>query len=215
MPCSQCVGIDQMFDEQSAIKQLKKYLKKGPEKPTALLIAGLEKQSVKGLSLLDIGGGIGAIHHAAIESGVSSVTDVDASAGYLKVAKEEAARRNVAGNIKYLQGDFLDVAEEVASHDIVTLDKVICCYPDVEQLLSKSLKRTNQFYALVFPKSVWVGRVASWFVNLGMAISGSSFRTYIHSRKLVEQRISEAGFQKCYHRKTFVWHVQVWKKVSD
>lgn len=79
MACSQCRGIEGFFGRRQAGRQLNRYHKRGPDKTTRLLIAALEAEGVDGLTLLDIGGGIGAIALALLKAGVARATDVDAS----------------------------------------------------------------------------------------------------------------------------------------
>ena len=79
MICPQCVGVEKLFDEKYAQRDLKRYLRKGPVKTTRLLIEAIRAEGVKDLSLLDIGGGIGAIQLELFEAGVSRALDVDAA----------------------------------------------------------------------------------------------------------------------------------------
>ena len=79
MTCSQCQGIEQEFNRKHALEQLKKYRKKGVADTTRQLIAALMEDGVDGMTLLDIGGGVGAIQYALLKAGVSQAVDVDAS----------------------------------------------------------------------------------------------------------------------------------------
>ena len=66
MDCCQCQGIEQVFDERQAKKDLKQYRKKGPSSTTRILVEAIKAQGVQDLSLLDIGGGVGAIQHGLL-----------------------------------------------------------------------------------------------------------------------------------------------------
>ena len=83
-----------------AASQLRKYREKGPIASTRTLIDALKAVGVEGATLLDIGGGIGAIQHELLAAGVAHATSVDASAPYLGAAREESDRRG--------QGDRVD-----------------------------------------------------------------------------------------------------------
>src|SRR5512140_3588534 len=113
MSCSQCQGIEKLFDEQMAARELSIYRSKGADKTTRMMIAALKKEGVRGLSLLDLGGGGGAVQHELLESGVDSATDVDASRAYLNAAREEAQRRGLDGRVRYQFGDFVDIAAQI------------------------------------------------------------------------------------------------------
>jgi len=79
MNCCQCQAIESRFNQKVAAEKLKQYRHKGPEKTTRLLLDALKAESVAGLTLLDIGGGIGAIQHELLKTGLSSATGVEAS----------------------------------------------------------------------------------------------------------------------------------------
>jgi magnesium-protoporphyrin O-methyltransferase len=61
MDCCQCEGIETLFNEKEAKHKLKVYRKDGPAKTTRMLVEALRVEGVQGLTLLDIGGGVGAI----------------------------------------------------------------------------------------------------------------------------------------------------------
>ena len=65
MPHCQCEGIEQCFDSQRATSELDEYRKHGLSKNTRLLVEALQTQGIAGLTLLDIGGGVGGISHDA------------------------------------------------------------------------------------------------------------------------------------------------------
>ena len=93
MNCSQCQGIESVFDRKTAAQKLTQYRRQGPDQTTRMLIDALKSEGVEDLTLLDIGGGVGAIQYELIKAGVRSATSVDASSAYLAVARDEAQRQ--------------------------------------------------------------------------------------------------------------------------
>ncbi len=214
MSCIHCCGANQLFDDKSAKKDLKRYLKKGPRKPTKLLVDTLKKLDLKGLSLLDIGGGIGPIPLELIPEGISKVIDIDASSGYIHIAKLEAEKRGYTNIIKYQLGDFVDVSPQINPHDIVTLDKVICCYPHVDELLKASLSKATKYYGVVYPQTNWVSKFMATLINLTMWFKKNPFRTFIHPTELVHTTILKAGFKKVHSANYFLsWQIHLYKKI--
>src|SRR4029453_15287431 len=122
------------YSERLAASELRKYRKKGPIPSTRTLIEALKAEGVEGATLLDVGGGIGAIQHELLDAGIARATSVDASAPYLVAAREESDRRGHGGRVTYRHGDFVELAESVPPADIVTLDRVINVYPDWQRL---------------------------------------------------------------------------------
>lgn len=213
MSCqAHCCGIEKLFNEKKARKQLKKYQKKGIKGPTKILVDFLKRQELSNLSLLDIGGGIGAIQSELLKAGVSKSTDVDASPGYMKIAKENAANHQQSEQVSYVEGDFTDKHQVVASHDIVTLDKVICCYPNADALLNNSLDKSSKYYALVFPKDTFLAKFGGKTLNFLLRLINHGYQSYLHSPKWVKAEIENKGFKSIYSDTTFMWHVWVFEK---
>src|SRR3972149_11462112 len=92
MSCAQCQVIERMFDRRAAERELSQYRAAGPGGTTRRLINARKAEGVAGLTLLDIGGGVGAIQHELLRAGARSATAVDASSAYLDAARAEVAR---------------------------------------------------------------------------------------------------------------------------
>ena len=167
--------------------------------------------------MLDIGGGIGPIPLELLTNEVNKVTDVDAAEGYISIAKAETEKRfKNRYSITYIHGDFVDVHHQIEKHDIVTLDKVICCYPNAEKLLKTSLAKATTYYGLVYPQASFLAKIIVLFLNLSLKIKGNPFRTFIHSPKLVHQTITNAGFKKIASKKTLLsWQIHLYKKYTN
>ena len=74
MSCAQCEGIEHQFDRGEARKKLRHFRRRGPDKTTRLLIEGLRAalstSNTHDATLLDIGAGVGAIHHELLNDRV-------------------------------------------------------------------------------------------------------------------------------------------------
>ncbi len=212
MNCCQCQGIEELFSQQYVDKELSDYRAKGPDKTTRMLTQAIKKEGVDGLTLLDIGGGVGAVQHALINAGVHDVTSVEASTAYLMASKAEAQRRALSDHISYQHGDFVDLAPEIEPADIVTLDRVICCYPDMEMLVSLSAKRARKIYGLVYPRDNWWIRIALAVGNFFFKLRRSAYRGFVHPTKTVEAILGGNGLKRRSYYKTLVWQVVVYSR---
>lgn len=210
--CHHCQGLDSLFDDKTAQKELKAYRKKGPRKTTKMLVDALKRENVAGMSLLDIGGGVGAIQHELLNAGAGSSTHVDASASYLEASRQETERLGHADNAAYAFGNFVDLAPEIQPADIVTLDRVICCYPDMPALVELSSARANSFYAVVYPRDTWWMKIGMAAVNFGSWLLRKPYRFYIHPTAAVETIVQNNGFKQLVRQKTFIWQVVVYKQ---
>jgi magnesium-protoporphyrin O-methyltransferase len=210
MTCCQCEGIEREFDAEEAENEIAAYRKDGPGETTQILIDALTDLGVEGLTLLDIGGGVGAIQHAMLSAGASSATAVEASTAFARAAQDEAKELGWSDQVQVQHGNFVDLAEQITLHDVVTLDRVICCYHDMESLVGLSAARASELYGLVYPRDVWWNKVLSRLGNLLFWITRNPFRTFIHSDAGVERILIELGFEKVFHKKLLSWQVVVY-----
>lgn len=202
-----CQSCEDQFDERHAADDLKTYRRDGPNPTTRTLLTFLRGQNLANMTLLDVGGGVGAIHHELLDAGVERATHVDASAAYLRVAREEAERRGHAARVEFHHGDFVDVAKRLAPVDIVTLDRVICCYPDMPSLVASAASRALRFVAAVFPRDRWFLRMGFPAHNCFKRLTRNPFRIYLHSPPDIESTLGRYGFERQSYAQTFVWSV--------
>ncbi|MEE9166989.1 MAG: class I SAM-dependent methyltransferase [Candidatus Neomarinimicrobiota bacterium] len=195
-----------------AKRDLKRYRKKGPVRTTRILIEALTSNGIPGQTLLDIGGGVGAIQHEFLKAGLENATNVDASKAYIASAQEEAGRQGFADRVSYHHGDFVDLAPEIEEADIVTLDRVICCYDDMERLVGLSAERAGKLYGVVYPRDNWLMKVARPVINFVFWLKGNPFRMFVHPTQAVDTRIQESGLKPYFHRKTAIWQVVVYAR---
>ena len=212
MSCQQCQGIETVFDKKVATKELRQYRKKGPDKTTRMLIEALEAEGVGGMTLLDIGGGIGAIQHELLAVGVSSATSVEASPAYIEAAVEESERQGRMDLVTYQYGNFVDLATDVAPADIVTLDRVICCYDDMQTLVGLSSARANKLYGAVYPRDTWWTKIGFAIINFGLRVKGNPFRSFLHPTEAVDRLVRDNGLEPIFYRKTTIWQVVVYAR---
>ena len=212
MTCTRCCGIEQQFNDKVARRELKKYRRRGPKKTTTMLLDLIRSADTKRDSLPDIGGGVGAIQHAMAASGTDSFTSVDASPAFVDAARSEAQERGYADRVTYISGDFVDVAESVSDADIVTMDRVICCYQDVDALLGSAASKARHAVGLVFPREKFHVRVGLGLANRLLGLLGSDFRAFVHPHAKVEQILADRGLTFVVGGENFIWRVALYTK---
>jgi hypothetical protein len=210
-----CQGIEAKFDQKYVAKKLKKYRKEGPKKTTRQLIDALRAEGIDGMTLLDIGGGVGDIQHALLGLGVSHATDCEASAAYLEACRQEAERVGDADRIDHIQGDFVERAKDIAPVDIVTLDRVICCYADMHALVNLSAQKARRLYGVVFPLDRWWVRLGMMlYYNLRFWLQRSPMRNFVYPTEAVEAAIRSNGLQRRFHRVMGPWQVVLYARAA-
>ncbi|HTI29955.1 MAG TPA: methyltransferase domain-containing protein [Methylomirabilota bacterium] len=207
-----CCGQDfeRVFDAREAERDLRSWREDGLPHSTAELIDALRAAGVEGASLLDIGAGVGMVHLELLAAGALSATDVDASSAYLATAKEEAQRRGFGDRVAHRHGDVVDLAEDLPAADVVTLDRVICCYPDLGALLGAALLPGPRLIGFVHPVDVWWVRTGASVLNGLSWLLRRRDNFYIHRQRAIDGFLGERGFHQLHNGGSRVWRVAVY-----
>jgi len=214
MTCCGAAACAGHFDAKRVTEDLRSYRANGPAATTRALVDALLRAGVQQSTLLDIGGGVGAIQHALLAAGAREATAVEASDAYLNAARGEAEQRGLQGRIRYQLGDFVEVAAQIPAADVVTLDRVVCCYPGMEALVRLSATRSKRLYGIVYPRGEWWTRVVIRLQNIGRRLIGNAFRSFVHSPEAMDSLIRSLGFTLQSKNRTFVWEVVVYVRRS-
>lgn len=210
--CAQCCAIQ--FDTKRANSDLRRYQRKGADAVTRLMLSELRHWYLCNLGLLDIGAGIGVIASEMAKSGVVRATVVEASPAYLDVAQREVSSRYKEGYTRFVMGDFAAIADDVADADVVTLGRVVCCYPDAGALLREAALRTRRILAFTYPRDRWYVRALNAFVNFWRRVRGSAFQTFVHVPRQMERTVEEAGLVRVAQKGTAVWMLDVYERLG-
>jgi len=165
----------------------------------------MRKSQVRVGTLLDIGAGIGVLHHELLGDGVGAAVHVEAARAYIDAAEQEAKRRGQAEWVQFLHGDFVSLASSIEAADLVTLDRVLCCYPDLEPLLLASAERARRYWAASFPREWWYVRLFTRWQNWRRARAGNEFRTFVHPVPRIYELLKRAGLRPLRVCRRPVW----------
>jgi magnesium-protoporphyrin O-methyltransferase len=212
MPCNCCEITDNAFSESEARAEMRNYHRRGPLRQTKLILEAIRSLGLKNADLLDIGGGIGVIHHELLEDVAREATHVDASSAYLKEAQREAARRGHSARVNFIHADFADVANRLPEADIVTLDRVVCCYPDFRRLLKAAAEHGKNALALTYPRETWYLRVGLKMINFFQRLRRDPFRVFLHPISEMDALLKKEGFRRVSLRRLFVWEMTLYQR---
>jgi magnesium-protoporphyrin O-methyltransferase len=210
--CAHCLGARDVFDRRTARRDLKRLRRRGPARATRRLLDALIDRDVRGAAVLDVGGGVGALQLGLLEAGAARALDVDASPAYQEAARSEAERRGFAERVAYVAGDLVELAPEIEPHELVTLDRVLCCYPDLDALVRLTAGRARRLWGAVLPRERWWIRLGVWAVNLGQALRRHPFRTFVHPVARMRRILADEGFEPVFSDETLVWQVWVFER---
>lgn len=215
MPTPSCDCCPNTFSSREAEGDLKRYREKGPDKTTRALIDALVAEGVGGATLLDIGGGIGAIPLELLAAGAVSAECVDATVAYVEAARSEAGRRGYADRFDAHVGDFVALASDIATADVVTLDRVVCCHPDLGALLGVASGHARRIVGLVYPRDSWWNRVAARVINLFGWLKRDPTRWYLHRPGEVDALLRAAGYRRREITRDMIWQVALYERTGS
>jgi SAM-dependent methyltransferase len=208
-PCD-CPACPNVFSDRAAEDGLRRYRRKGPDPTTKTLIDAIVAEGIAGASVLDIGGGIGAIQLELLAAGAAATVSVDASPPYVAAARAEAERRGYGERARHLEGDFVTLAPAVEPADVVTLDRMVCCYNDMPRLVGRSIEHARRMIGLVYPRDAWWTRALARVMNATGRVTRGKLRWYIHSEAALDRLIRRGGFERRFLRRHLLWQVALY-----
>jgi magnesium-protoporphyrin O-methyltransferase len=205
---------DDWVDEYE--KQIKKRETASPV--TDALLEALRRAGIRNLTVLDIGCGIGDLAVAAIGHGAARADGFDLSSRAIERARRLADERGVGDRATFEVADGAEI--DLPKADVVVLNRVICCYPDAEALVDRSLAAARRVYAFTAPRSKGV---LAWWLRLKWALTdammhlrkkeSAGFKSYIHDLDRVDGQVRSAGFRRIRHeRRRIVWELAVYAR---
>ena len=214
MGCCGDAVLDQQFGTKRAAADLRRYRRRGPLPTTRRMLRGLEGNLPTGATVLDIGGGVGVLHHELLERGASQVWAVEPSAAFVHADAEETGRRGNSGRVTFINADLRQAAHSLPTVDVVTMDRVVCCDPDYATLLPIALEKAQRLFALSYPRAHWAVRGVTSMQNALRRLRGSQFQVFVHPPDRMEALVRAAGFERIHHVTGAVWYAGVYARTA-
>jgi magnesium-protoporphyrin O-methyltransferase len=207
--CSDCDGYARLFDENNARRDVKRYQKGGLDATGRELVNRIVERGVVGATVLEVGGGIGAVQIELMRAGASTTTNVEIVGTYESEARKLLDAEGLTSRVNRKVLDFAKASDQVPAADIVVLHRVVCCYPAMEPLVHASAAHANRMLALTFPSDRWWWRIAALFLNVWFAAQRSSFRAHLHEPKRILAAAMATGLRPVFERRGLVWQAAV------
>jgi len=211
--CCDPSGYSGVFDHKQGARDLRRYRRRGLEG----LIAGVVRHlrgGVAGATVLEVGGGIGAVQAELLGSGAARAINVDISDGYEAAAAELASELGLE-TTRRVVGDFIDEATALPDADIVVMNRVVCCYPDMVTLVATAASKTARSLAMVFPRDQWFMRLLRGGIALRMRLARNSFRFYVHDPDRIVAVAAGSGLVIAFSEKRLGWQAVVMERPSS
>jgi len=167
-----------------------------------------------GRTVLEVGCGRGGLLLQLVRAGAARATGVELSPASIDAARNRFEQAQLSDRVGLSVGDAARVPLE--SQDWVILDRVMCCYPDIERLLANTLPAARQIYAFTVPSSRgWRGVIARLderFENAWNSLRGRPCPGYVHNLDLIEERLAIAGFRLRHRDRQRLWHIAIYER---
>jgi hypothetical protein len=212
--CCNSAGYRQFFNQKEARRSLRRYERKGLDKMERGIVDFMASRGLDGRSILEAGGGIGALQIELLGAGAAHATNIEMSAGYENVALDLLQRKGLADRVRRRIGDFTDLADGLEADDVV-MNRVICCYPFMERLMKAALSSSRRFVAATFPRDRWGAKAALAIGNAYCRIRAVEFRAYIHSPDAIVEAAIRNDFQIAYRARGFMWNAVVFERIAE
>lgn len=184
------------------------------------LVEALGRSRLEGRTVLDLGCGTGDLALATLARGATRATGIDLGSGAIEGARALAREREVEDRSTFQVGDAAKV--HLDEHDVVLLNRVLCCYAEDTALLDNSLRAARHVFAFTAPPSAGLAgsfaRVETRLANIMFRIRDrkfKGFRVYVHDLEAVDRRVRQAGFRPIVEgRRRLVWHLAIYERAA-
>jgi magnesium-protoporphyrin O-methyltransferase len=200
-------GYTRIFSRRTARRDAKRYRRDGLDDTAAAMVRFLEERGVEGASVLEIGGGVGAIQVELLEAGAARATNLELSPEYEEEAAALAREHGFEARIDRRLGDVVEAPELAGEADAVVMHRVVCCYPDYDALVGAAAERSKRFLVMSFPRPRWSVRAAMGAVNVGARLLRWEYRTWVHPPEAVVAAAERRGLTLARESSGPVWQV--------
>jgi magnesium-protoporphyrin O-methyltransferase len=201
------------FTQKGARRALRRYRKRGLDSLSQQIVSIVRDHGVRGATVLEVGGGIGAVEVELLAAGATHATNIELSPEYEEAAEELARERGVADRLDRKVGDFAS-AGDIGDADAVLMNRVVCCYPDYDALVAAAAERTRRLLVFTFPRERICVRLAFRLMNLWLRLTRNEFRGFVHPVRAMLDVAERRGLTPIgEHRGTF-WQLAALERQS-
>lgn len=214
MSCCPPKGYTKLFSKRTARWDAKRYRRDGLDETAEEMISFLRARGIEGASVLEIGGGIGAIQLELLKAGAARTTNLELSPEYEEVAGELAREEGVAERVERRLGDVVSQPALAGEADAVVMHRVVCCYPDYDALVGAASERAKRYLVMSFPRPRWAIRAVVSLVNLGARLLRWEFRAWVHPPRALVEAAERRGLRLASESRGRIWQVAALERVS-
>jgi magnesium-protoporphyrin O-methyltransferase len=212
--CCSPKGYRWVFSERSARGEAKRYRRKGLDGTSREIVDYLRSTGVAGESVLEVGGGIGAVQIELLKAGADSAVSVELTPTYERVASDLLAETGFSDRVRRQVTDFVEAAPAVEAADIVVLNRVLCCYHDMPRLAGAAADHTKRLLVLSYPRRTWWTVASFATFNWFLALFRRQFHIFVHRPKEILATARAHGLEPVLDRPGAFWTVAALRRTA-
>ena len=212
--CCSPKGYRWVFSERNAAADARRYRRKGLDSTSRRIVDFLKDQGVDGRSVLEIGGGVGAIQIELLKAGAATALGIELTPTYEEVASGLLREAGLEDRVERRIMDFAEAHAAVPAADIVILNRVVCCYPNMPKLVGAAAEHARQTLVMSFPRETWWARIGLSVGNFGLRLFRREFQVFLHPPKKIIETSERRGMRTVLDQAGPFWEVAALRKAG-
>lgn len=205
--CCSPRGYRQIFNERNARADARRYRRRGLDEVSGTIVRLVRERGVADRTLLEVGGGVGAIEIELLRAGLSRAVSVELTPTYEEEAGLLLREHGLEDRVERRLLDFAKEGGDVEPADFVVLNRVVCCYPDMPLLAGAAADHARKALVLSFPNDRRWTRLAFTLVNVALRVARRQFRIFLHPPESILATAERHGLRPTYNVPGRIWQV--------
>jgi magnesium-protoporphyrin O-methyltransferase len=205
--CCNPRGCDQFFGPRYAARAAKRYRKHGLGPAERRIVEFLDRRGIEGATVLEVGGGVGEIQVELLKRGAARTLNLELVAAYDAEAERLLRDVGVQDRAERRIHDIAVDPDGIEPADVVVLHRVVCCYPDYQQLLAAAADHARRFLVFSYPSHNLLVRQLIGAQNGVCWLLRKEFRAFIHPPDAMLAVLAGQGLRVTHAHQGIIWQV--------
>ena len=212
MTCCPPKGYAKLFGGRAARRDVRRYEQDGLDDTGARMVAFLREHGVECGTVLEIGGGVGALQLELLAAGAERTTNLELSPEYEESADALLRERGLEDRVDRRVGDVVAEPALAGPADAVLMHRVVCCYPDYDALVGAAAERTRRYLVMSFPRDRALFRAGARVLNLWFRLLRWEYRTFIHPPVAILAAAERRGLRLAAESRGGIWQLAAFER---
>jgi magnesium-protoporphyrin O-methyltransferase len=205
--CCSPKGYRSIFSKKRAHAEARRYRHRGLDRTSRRIAELLKQHGIVSRTLLEVGGGIGAIQIELLRAGITRAVNIELTPTYEEAAQGLLREAGLEDRVERRVMDFAEPTGAVEAADIVIMNRVICCYPDMPKLAGAAADHAREVLVVSFPKERWWTRAVISLGDLALRVARQQFQVFLHPPDKIIATAERHGLKSVSNQTSFFWEV--------